>query len=203
MIELASEPAAAPTRPHVALVGLMGAGKTTVGRRAAKLLGRPFVDADEAFIPRFGRTVAEAFAADGEAGFRDREAELLREVLGVTTPLVFATGGGAVVREANRARLASPDVFVVYLHADPAFLASRTLAKADRFLLAGDDPLAILSRLYAERDAWYRAVADQILEVGSFHEWGSQPKRAMAQRIAELLAAWPGGDVAASREERQ
>ena len=172
---------------HVALVGMMGAGKTTVGRRAARLLGRPFVDADEAFIPRFGRTVAETFATVGEEGFRDREAELLGEVLAVTTPLVLATGGGAVIREANRARLAAPDVFVVYLHADPAFLASRTQAKADRFLLAGEEPLTVLTRLHAERDAWYREVADEVIEVGSFHEWGSQPKKAMAQRIAELV----------------
>ena len=172
---------------HVALVGLMGAGKTTVGRRAAKLLGRPFVDADEAFIPRFGRTVAETFAADGEPGFRDQEATLLVEVLAVTTPLVLATGGGVVTRDANRTRLAAADVLVVYLHADPAFLASRTQAKADRFLLAGDDPAAVLSRLYAERDAWYRLVADEVLEVGSFHEWGSQPKRAMAERVAQVV----------------
>lgn len=172
---------------HVALVGLMGSGKTTVGRRAAKLLGRPFVDADEAFIPRFGRTVAETFAELGEEGFRDREAELLGEVLAVATPLVFATGGGAVIRTSNRARLAAPDVFVVYLHAEPAFLASRTQAKADRFLLAGDDPLTVLTGLHQQRDGWYREVADEILEVGSFHEWGSQPKRAMAERIAQLV----------------
>jgi shikimate kinase len=177
---------------HVALVGLMGSGKTTVGRRAAKLLGRPFVDADEAFIPRFGRTVAETFAAVGEPGFRDQEATLLVEVLAVTTPLVLATGGGVVTREANRTRLSAPDVFVVYLHADPAFLASRAQAKADRFLLAGDEPVAVLSRLYAERDGWYRQVADEILEVGSFHEWGSQPKRAMAERVAQLVRELPG-----------
>jgi shikimate kinase len=172
---------------HVALVGLMGSGKTTVGRRTARLLGRPFVDADEAFIPRYGCTVAETFATLGEDAFRDREAALLGEVLAVATPLVLATGGGAVIREANRARLAAPDVFVVYLHADPGFLAARTQAKADRFLLAGDDPLAVLTRLHGERDGLYREVADEILEVGSFHEWGSQPKKAMAERIAQLV----------------
>jgi shikimate kinase len=174
---------------HVALVGLMGAGKTTVGRRAARLLGRPFVDADEAFIPRYGKTVAEVFASDGEATFRRMEAELLTEVLDVRTPLLVATGGGVVTVEGNRSRLAAEDVYVVYLHAEPAFLASRTAAKADRFLLAGQDPTEVLSRLYGERDALYREVADEVLEVASFHEWGSQPKKAMAQRIAELVAA--------------
>jgi shikimate kinase len=173
---------------HVALVGLMGAGKTTVGRRAARLLGRPFVDADEAFIPRYGRTVAEVFAADGEATFRRLEAELLAEVLDVQTPLLLATGGGVVTVEGNRRRLRRDDVYVVYLHADPAFLASRTSAKADRFLLADHDPVEVLTRLYGERDELYREVATEVLEVVSFHEWGSQPKKAMAQRIAELVA---------------
>ena len=174
---------------HVALVGLMGSGKTTVGRRAAKLLGRPFVDADEAFIPRYGRTVADVFASDGEDGFRRLEAELLAELLDVTTPLVLACGGGVVTMEGNRRRLTRSDVHVVWLRADPAFLASRTQAKADRPLLAGDDPRAVLERLHAEREAWYAEVADDVLEIGAFHEWGSQPKRAMAEKIAELVRA--------------
>lgn len=174
---------------HVALVGLMGSGKTTVGRRLAKLLGRPFVDADEAFIPRYGRTVAETVATLGEDAFRDEEQALLDALLGVAEPLVLATGGGVVLREANRRRLAADDVFVVHLHADPAFLASRTQQKADRYLLAGGDPLEVLTRLHADRDALYREVADEVLEVGSFHEWGSQPKKAMAEHLAELVRA--------------
>ncbi len=174
---------------HVALVGLMGAGKTSVGRRAARLLERAFVDCDEAFIPRFGRTVTEVFRTDGEDEFRRLESEMLQELVGVDTPLVVATGGGVVVREDNRLRLRSPEVFVVYLHAEAAFLASRADAKEHRFLLAGNDPRAVLERLYAERDAWYREVADDVLEVASFHEWGSSPKRAMAQRVADLVAA--------------
>jgi shikimate kinase len=191
-----SEPASGSSaRRHVALVGLMGAGKTTVGRRVGRLLGRPFVDADEAFIPRYGRTVGEVFATEGEAVFRAQESELLGEVLDVATPLVLATGGGAVVREANRRRLAAEDVFVVYLHADPAFLASRVQVKADRFLLAGDDPAAVLARLYAERDQLYREVAAEVIEVSSFHEWGSQPKKAMGERIAALVVEHEGAGV--------
>jgi len=174
---------------HVARVGLMGAGKTTVGRRAARLLERPFVDCDEAFIPRFGRTVLEVFRADGEDAFRRLEAEMLRELVAVETPLVVATGGGVVVRDENRTWLRSSDVFVVYLHAEPAFLASRADEKEHRFLFAGNDPRQVLARLYAEREAWYREVADEVLEVASFHEWGSTPKRAMAQRIADLVMA--------------
>jgi len=174
---------------HVALVGLMGAGKTTVGRRAAKLLGRAFVDADEAFIPRYGRAVAEVFAQESEPVFRAMESELLAEVLSVASPLVLATGGGVVVSAANRARLADPSVFVVYLHGDAAFIASRARAKADRFLLADHDPAEVLGSLYLQRDAWYREVADEVIEVASFHEWGSQPKQALAKHVAELTRA--------------
>jgi shikimate kinase len=174
---------------HVALIGLMGAGKTTVGRRAARLLARPFVDCDEAFIPRYGRTVVEVFRTDGEDEFRRLEAAMLADLLAVETPLLIATGGGVVVRPANRALLRSPDVLVVYLHGDAAFLASRAEEKEHRFLLAGNDPRQVLGRLYAERDAWYREVADEVLELASFHEWGSSPKRAMAERIAALVTA--------------
>jgi shikimate kinase len=177
----------APRPPHVALVGLMGAGKTTVGRRAAKLLDRDFVDVDESFIPRYGRTVAQVFAEDGELGFRRLEAQLLDELLAVDLPLVIACGGGVVIAERNRQRLRRPDVFVVHLHAEPAFLASRTTAAPNRPLLAGDEPRAVLERLHAERAPWYAEVADAVLEVASFHEWGSQPKKAMADRLARLV----------------
>lgn len=171
---------------HVVLVGLMGAGKTTAGRRAAKELGRSFVDADEAFIARFGRTIAEVVAADGEAAFRDLEATLLDELLAVASPLVVATGGGVVVRPENRQRLAGDEAFVVYLHAEPAFLASRTSAKPHRFLLDGADPLDVLTEQYRARDPWYREVADAVVEIADLAEWGSQPKVAVAGRIAEL-----------------
>lgn len=177
---------------HVALVGLMGAGKTTVGRRAAKGLGRPFVDSDEAFVPRYGRTVADVVAADGEATFRGMEAQLLGELLEVTAPLVVATGGGVVVTEANRERLAGAGVYVIYLHAEPTFLASRVQPNADRFLLAGTEAKEVLARLYDERDGWYRELADELIEVAPFHHLGSQPKRAIAARIVELAQAAGG-----------
>jgi shikimate kinase len=171
---------------HVALVGLMGAGKTTVGRRAAKLLERPFVDLDEAFIPRFGRTVADVFATDGEPAFRRMEAELLHEVLAVTTPLVVGCGGGVVTVEGNRHRLQQPDVHVVWLRGSPAFLASRLRRKADRPLVADADPASVLARLHGERADSYAAVADDVLDVEAFFE-DPQPKRAMAAEVARLV----------------
>lgn len=177
-----------PTRPHLALVGLMGTGKTTVGRRVAKLLDRPFVDADEAFVPRYGRTVSEVFAAEGEEGFRRREAGLLGELLAVTTPLVLGCGGGVVTVEGNRRRLCEPDVHVVWLRADAAFLASRVEAKPDRPLLAGGDRRAVLERLAAERAAFYQEVADDVVDVEVFAGC-SQPKKAMAAHIAERARA--------------
>lgn len=171
---------------HVALVGLMGSGKTTVGRRAAKLLDRPFVDLDEAFIPRYGRTVADVFAADGEAAFRRLEEDLLHEVLGVATPLVVGCGGGIVTVEGSRRRLREPDVHVVWLRADPAFLASRVHARADRPLLAASDPRAVLERLAEERAPWYAEVADDVVDVQAFFA-DSQPKKAMAAELARLV----------------
>jgi shikimate kinase len=173
---------------HVVLVGMMGSGKTSVGRRLAKLLDRPFVDADEGFIARYGRTVARTFDEDGEAGFRTLEAKLLAELLDVADPLVIATGGGVVVREENRRRLAEPDVCVVLLHAGPAFLATRAKAKSHRPLLAGDDPAVVLDRLYDERIGWYREVADHIVDIAPFHA-DDGPKPAMAEHVAALVEA--------------
>lgn len=172
---------------HVVLVGLMGSGKTTVGRRAAKLLGRPFVDADEAFVPRYGCTVAEVFAERGEAEFRRLESALLSELLAVETPLLIASGGGVVTVEANREALRRPDVLVIHLDATPAFLASRVQRKADRPLLQGQDLRTVLGRLHAERARWYEEVADERVDVDAFHERASQPKKAMAQRVAALV----------------
>lgn len=184
------------TALHVALVGLMGSGKTTVGRRVGKLLDRPFVDADEAFIPRYGRTVAEVFATDGEAAFRRLEAELLGELLDVATPVVVGCGGGVVCAEGNRRRLRRPDVHVVYLRAEPAFLASRVQRKPDRPLL-GDDPRATLERLLAERGPWYEEVADDVVDIAAFHLDEPQPKKALAEHVAALV---PKAGPAARRQ---
>lgn len=174
---------------HVVLVGLMGAGKTSVGRRVAKALARPFVDCDEALVARTGRTIAEVFASDGETGFRILEADLVADVLGVSEPLVIATGGGAVLDPRTRARLVAPGPLVVWLRAPPTFLVGRVEERAHRPLLAGADAGDVLARLAAERDPLYAEVADEVLDVASFHEWGTQPKKAMAARIAAMVEA--------------
>ncbi len=131
----------------VVLVGLMGSGKTTVGRRLARRLDRPFADADEVAVERAGCSISEVFATQGEAAFRVLESEVLAELLD-GEPSVVAAGGGVVVVEANRERLRRPEVTVVWLDGSPSFLASRAEAKASRPLLtAGDDPRAVLERL--------------------------------------------------------
>lgn len=172
---------------HVVLVGLMGSGKTTVGRKLARLLGVTFVDADVEIEARTGRSVADWFAGPGEAAFRRTEADLLASMLAEPAPVVIGAGGGVVVTTQARAALAGPDVHVAYLHAEPAFLASRARAKPHRPLLAGD-PVEVLTRLYTERDAWYRQVADVVVEVRPAHDQDERPKWRLAEQVAEALA---------------
>jgi shikimate kinase len=172
----------------VVLVGLMGSGKTTVGRRLAARLGLPFVDADEAVEAFSGRSVAALFDERGEEGFRDLEAEVLAHLLGDPERMVLAAGGGVVLRPENRALLADDDVTVVWLEADPAFLASRIEKKAHRPLLVGEaTPREVLTRLHEERAALYREVADLRVAVEPFHRDTDKPKQALAERIAELV----------------
>ncbi|MGI8756791.1 MAG: shikimate kinase [Acidimicrobiales bacterium] len=170
---------------HVVLVGLMGSGKTTVGKKVASLLAVSFVDADVEIEARTGRTVAEWFA-EGEAAFRAAEADLLAELLAAPEPSVVGSGGGVVVTERNRRLLASPAVTTVYLHAPARFLATRARARPHRPLLSGD-PETVLSTMYAERNAWYREVADAVVEVRPAHEAAEKPKWRLAQQVVEAL----------------
>ncbi len=175
---------------HVVLVGLMGSGKSTVGRRVANRLDRHFVDADAALEEIADRTIAEVFEQDGERGFRDLEADTLEELLEHHEPCVIAAGGGVVVRPENRARLRRTDVTVVFLDASPAFLASRVANRPHRPLLAGaESPRDVLARLHGERAGLYAEVADVTVDVEPFHATEEKPKRAMAERIAELVLA--------------
>lgn len=170
------------------LVGLMGSGKTTVGKRLAARLERDFVDADAALEEITDRTIPEIFASDGERGFRAIESDVLEELLEHHEPTVIASGGGVVLSGENRHRLRQPWVTVVWLDAGPAFLASRVEAKPHRPLLAGDESAReVLTRLHAERAPLYAEVADLVVEVEPFHRDEEKPKRALAERIAELV----------------
>jgi shikimate kinase len=173
-------------RPHVVLVGFMGVGKTTVGRRLAKELQRPFADADEQLELRAGRTIPMMFHDDGEEAFRRLESEVLADLLGRPHPLVVAAGGGAVNRAENRAVL-SRRAFVVWLRASAGFLAARTDPAHRPLLAAAPDPVSALDRLIAERAPLYEEVADAVVDVEPFHAGDDKPKRALARHIAELL----------------
>ena len=180
--------------PPVVLVGMMGTGKSTVGRRLASRLERPFVDADDELVRRSGLTVREWFAAEGEAGFRRAEADLLADLLSAPGPAVIAAGGGVVVTPANREALAG-GALVVWLRADVPFLVSRLNQKDHRPLL-DEDPAAALGRLHAERSALYAEVADLVIDVEPFHAEAEKPKRQLAARLAEMVLAAEGESAA-------
>lgn len=180
------DPSVPESGSHVVLVGLMGSGKTTVGKKVAKLLDRRFVDADVELEARSGRSVAGWFE-DGEGAFRAAEADLLRSLLEDDEPLVVGAGGGVVVKPENRLLLAGGSALTIYLHGDAAFLASRAKAKPHRPLLVDADPVEVFERLYAERDGWYRDVADAVVEVRPAHEAGTKPKWRLAEQVVEAI----------------
>src|SRR5512140_2327960 len=141
-------------RGNLFLVGLPGAGKTTLGRQLARRLDRPFVDADIELEARLGVSIPTVFEIEGEAAFRDREEGVLAD-LTARTGIVLATGGGAVIRPANRERL-SQNGSVLYLHATAQMLWHRVRHNRHRPLLNTRDPLGRLEELYAQRDPLYR-----------------------------------------------
>lgn len=148
----------------LALVAMPGAGKTTVGRLLARQLDLPFVDADHEIEHRLGMSIRDFFAAEGEAAFRDVEQTVIAE-LANGRPMVLATGGGAVLREANRQAL-HQHCTVVYLRSTPEELYRRLRHDRQRPLLQVDDPLRKLRELFRERDPLYRRAAHFVIETG-------------------------------------
>lgn len=147
---------------NIYLVGLMGAGKTTVGRQLAKRLQRRFLDSDLEIEARTGVRIPVIFEIEGESGFRKRESQVLAE-LAAESELVLATGGGAVLAEENRKCLRDTGI-VVYLHAPPEVLYERTRHDRNRPLLQVVDPLAKLRQLYDLRDPIYRETAHIVVD---------------------------------------
>jgi shikimate kinase len=151
---------------RIFLVGMMGAGKTTLGKALAQRLGFEFVDTDRLLVERTGVPVATIFEFEGEAGFRRREAAVLAEV-SERGDVVVATGGGAVLSAENRSLMRQRGV-VVYLRAKLENLWQRTRHDTSRPLLEGHaDRRATLSKLLDERDALYREAAHIVIDTGS------------------------------------
>jgi shikimate kinase len=149
---------------NIFLVGVMGAGKTTVGRLLAKKLGRRFLDSDHEIEARCGVSIPVIFEMEGESGFRKRESQVIDE-LTQQTDLVLATGGGAVLAPENRQHLHERG-FVIYLRANPHELWMRTRNDKGRPLLNNQDPKGTLEKLYEVRDPLYRETAHLVIDTG-------------------------------------
>jgi len=166
-------------RGLIVLVGMMGAGKTTVGRALAARLGLDFVDTDDLVSVSAGCSIRELFERHGEAHFRRVEASVLEETLSAITAGVVGCGGGIVTVDPNRRLLKDARATVVWLRATPAALAGRVGGDTDRPLLDGD-AMERLTALSAERGAWYAEVADVVVDVDD---------RPVDQIVDEILEA--------------
>ena len=167
------------TLPNIYLVGPMGAGKTTVGRHLAELLGRDFLDSDHEIERKTGATIPWIFEKEGEAGFRLRETNVLNE-LTRRSALVLATGGGAVTQSANREFLKQRGI-VVYLYTPVELQLQRTHRDKNRPLLQVENPEQKLRDLLVARDPLYREVAHHIIETNQ------GAARDLAQRILQII----------------
>jgi 3-dehydroquinate synthase len=149
---------------NIVLVGMMGAGKTTVGRMLAKQLGKTFIDSDEEIQKRTGVKISHIFDVEGEEGFRQRESCVIQDLVKLDN-IVLATGGGAVLKPENREALQKNGV-VIYLKSGVHDLWQRTRHDHSRPLLQTANPRARLQELFEQRDPIYAAVADHVIHTG-------------------------------------
>ncbi len=163
------------------LIGLMGSGKSSVGRRLAKKLHSELIDLDDYIVEKAGKTIPDIFAEQGEEGFRELESTALREVLGRRA--VIATGGGAIIREENRALLKNHPP-VIWLKASPEFLAKRIDGDSNRPLIAEGETVKKLQVLAEVRYPLYEECADYILPRGEMK------KRKVLKAILRFLKGW-------------
>lgn len=172
-------------RRHVVLIGLPGAGKSSVGRRLAKELERPFADADEQLELVAGCSIPRLFRERGEAEFRRLETDVLDGLLRRETPLVVSAAGGSEIADTTRTLLAEAAV-VVWLRGAIGFLVERSDPTHRPLLVDGHEQG--LSRLDEERSVLYSQIADEVVDIESFHAVGDdKPKRAIARHVMGLL----------------
>jgi len=164
---------------NIFLVGLMGVGKSTIGKRLAKKLGKTFLDSDQEVEKRTGASIELIFDIEGEEGFRRREAAVIDE-LTAREDIILATGGGAVLLPENRKHLSERGV-VVYLKTPVAILAERMAQDRKRPLLQNGDRLARLQTLQEEREPFYVEIADVIIKTDKL------PLKKVIDRVLESL----------------
>lgn len=168
----------------IVLVGMMGAGKSAIGRRLAARLHLPFVDADHEIEMAAGMSIFDIFAVHGEAGFRDGEARVIARLL-EGGPIVLATGGGAFMREETRARIKAKGV-TIWLKADVDVILRRVKRRNNRPLLRTGDPAATIERLCAERHPVYAEADLTVISRDVSHD---KVVEDCAAALAEWLAA--------------
>ncbi|MDQ6840006.1 MAG: shikimate kinase [Actinomycetota bacterium] len=170
------------TVPRILLIGMMGAGKSTVGSALGERLGWPYLDSDQEIVRRRGLTVPEIWRTEGEPAFRVEESSVLREAAATPEPVVVAVAGGALLEAGNRAVVGHAGL-VVWLRAELATLADRVGSGDGRPLLDGD-ARAALARLYEQRRPVYAAVAELIVDVD-----GRRPDEVVDVIVEALRAA--------------
>ena len=180
----------APVAGNIFLVGLMGAGKTSVGKALARILGKTFLDCDQEIERSTGVKIPVVFDIEGEFGFRLRESKMLA-VLVRQDNIVLATGGGAVLSKENCDLLVANGT-VIYLRAPVRSLLKRTRRDRNRPLLQIADPAARLTALFEQRDPLYREIAHLIVDTGD------QSVRVLAGQIDYKLRALAGASTVTS-----
>jgi shikimate kinase len=152
----------------IVLIGMMGAGKSTIGRRLATRLNLPFVDADHEIEAAAGKSISDIFADHGEPHFRDGEARVIARLL-QNGPIILATGGGAILREDTRRRIKEKGISI-WLKADVDVVLRRVRRRTNRPLLQTDDQDRTVTRLIAEREPLYATADIHILSRDIPHE---------------------------------
>lgn len=171
---------------NIYLIGLMGVGKTTIGRQLARALKLPFHDSDKAIEEKTGVDIPTIFEYEGEEGFRQREQKIIEQLTGLRG-IVLATGGGAVLSEHNR-KLLQENGFVVYLHCSIDRILLRTRRDNKRPLLQTDNPRERLETLLRQREPLYQACADFTIDTGK------TPGKTVVRKILQAFAASSAAD---------
>lgn len=166
---------------NIYLIGLMGVGKTTIGRQLARALKLPFHDSDKAIEEKTGVDIPTIFEYEGEEGFRQREQKIIEQLTGLRG-IVLATGGGAVLSEHNQ-KLLQENGFVVYLHCSIDRILLRTRRDNKRPLLQTDNPRERLETLLRQREPLYQACADFTVDTGK------TPGKTVVRKILQAFAA--------------